>query len=158
MSVSVYQFTTSRFFLKNKKAVQYIQDLVNLINNSSNLVDNGGVYPEEYYIELVGGHNYGYILHGGDFMEVTYVLKHTAVYGFQKDVYENDEIQNEMNEGIDIFYEIQSNLKKNEYFFKETLTRDKYDYTYSILLYHENGQIIAKYSDDIKNDLTNEIV
>jgi len=152
MSVSIYQFTTSKFIL-NINSIEYITNLVDLIRDPKNLCDNGGNYPEDYYIDLVERNKNNFVLHGGDFKEVNYLLKHSAVHGYLDEEYIDEEMQNEMNEGIDIFREIQNNLKKNEYFFNDSLMKNKYEIRYSITLYHENGQIFTKTSNEIKNEM-----
>ena len=144
MGVSVSDYRTSKFTLKDQDAVNHIKHLVDLLKDEDN--HYGGYYFDDHYIEMFerGDDDLTFEITTGGYADSSPEIRYSAVY-------ETDEDDGE--DPIDLFREIQANLKEGTYFTSMCSEHDKsgmYFYTY---LYHADGRTEYMNSHDVMDEL-----
>jgi len=152
MSVLADRYTTSKFILKDDESEKYIKDLVNLLQDESNL--SSGYTFKDYYAKLI---NYGdkiYKFTAGGYADSGPELKYSAIHKSDNNLNQNDEDENfdEVN-SISLFDEIQKNIAKDTWFFVENHCIDHSYFSSYVSFYHQDGRVASRYSDESKKEI-----
>ena len=157
MSVTVDDYTTSKFILKDDAAVAYIQRLVDLLQDESAL--SSGYLSSDAYIDLIDYGDRAFKFVGRGFMDSGPELRYSAVNKVEEESEEGDEDEDYEDDydPIYLFSEIQANLAEGGWFFVENHASEKSYFSSRISLYHQNGK--AEYSDsyEIKKEMLKKL-
>lgn len=152
MTVSIDRYSTSKFILKDDKAVEYIKFLVELTNDNSNLV-TGKLNKEIGCSKLIHYKDRAYQYFGDGFINSSPELKNNSILS-SKDLKIDDKIdEDDYDNGISLFVEIQKNLEVDGWFFVDNHTISETTLSNSILFYHQDGRVFYYDSYGIKKDL-----
>ena len=144
MGVSVSDYKTSKFTLKNQEAVNYIKRLVDLLQDEDN--HYGGYYFDDHYINMyeTGGDDFTFKIATGGYADSSPELRRGSVYEGE-DEYDDDP--------IDLFTEIQNNLKEGTHYTSRCCENDKSGMYFYMYLYHADGRREFMSSNDMEDVL-----
>ena len=148
MGVSVSDYKTSKFTLKNQEAVDYIKRLVDLLQDEDN--HYGGYYFDDHYIDMyeTGDDDFTFKIATGGYADSSVELRYSAVHGLTEDDEEYCD-----DEPVDLFTEIQNNLKEGTYFTSRCCENDKSGMYFFMYLYHADGKREFMSSNDVEDVL-----
>jgi hypothetical protein len=142
MGVSASDYRTSEFTLKDQDAVNHIQHLVELLKDEEN--HYGGYYFDDHYIDMYEtGDDLTFKIRTGGYADSSPELRRSAVY----------EDEDDYGDPVDLFSEIQSNLKEGTYFTSMCCENDKSGMYFYMYLHHADGRNEYMSSNDVKNEL-----
>ncbi len=144
MGVSASDYRTSKFTLKDQDAVDHIQHLVELLKDEEN--HYGGYYFDDHFIDMYEtGDEFTFKIRTGGYADSSPELRRNAVYETDEDDYDD--------EPVDLFSEIQSNLKEGTYFTSMCCENDKSGMYFFMNLYHADGRSEYMSSSDVEREL-----
>ena len=148
MGVSSSDYRTSEFTLKDQDAVDHIKHLVELLEDEDN--HYGGYYFDDHFIDMyeTGSEDFTFKIRTGGYADSSAELRHSAVYG----VTEDDEEYCD-DEPVNLFDEIQKNLKEGTYFTSMCSEHDKSGMYFYMYLYHADGRREFMSSNDMEDIL-----
>jgi len=165
MGVQVDNYCTTSFILKDEKAVEYIKKLCELLSDESNLFN--GYLSSDAWCDM---HSYGkepnsfYIKTGG-YMDSGPELRASVVdrlFGEQgeKEEMEEDEeaIERDHEQGpVNLWDEIQKNLKEGTWFFVDGYSWDRSNAYTSVQFFHQDGRNKYVSNYDIKKKILQDM-
>ena len=160
MSVRVDNFHVPSFILKDAEAVEYIQRFCSLLRDSSNL--HTGYLSDTSYCALQSlKADFSFCLRTGGYIDAGPELRHYAVHGFDFNNYASVEEQDNKNDPLDLFFEIQRLSQENTWFFIDGVSWDEggdnnETYTY-VDFYHQDGRTRSISNFEIKRNFLKEL-
>ena len=155
MGVQIDNYCTTSFILRDQRAVDYIQRLCELLNDENNL--SSGYLIEGYCNMHPRSEENSFIIKTGGYADSGPDLSYTAVHGFDMDSYENEEEQNQFHDSVNLFYEIQKNLKEGTWFFVDGYSWDRAGAYTSVQFYHQDGRTKYVNNFDVKKEILKEM-
>ena len=144
MGVSSSDYRTSEFTLKDQDAVDHIKHLVELLEDEDN--HYGGYYFDDHFIDMyeTGSEDFTFKIRTGGYADSSPELRRSAVYEGE-DEYDDDP--------IDLFTEIQNNLKEGTHYTSRCCENDKSGMYFYMYLYHADGRREFMSSNDMEDVL-----
>lgn len=144
MGVSASDYRTSKFTLKDQDAVDHIHRLVELLKDEEN--HYGGYYFDDHFIDIYKtGDEFTFRIRTGGYADSSPELRRSAVYETDEDDCDD--------EPVDLFSEIQSNLKEGTYFTSMCCENDKSGMYFYMYLHHADGRNEYMNSSDVEKEL-----
>jgi len=153
MSCSIDRFATTKFILRDDAAVNYIKNLVALMQDENNLFN--GYQMSDFSAELIqcGERTFKFVADG--FADSGPELRHSSVYS--EPITFDAEYSDDNESPVFLFYEIQKNLAEGVWFFVENHTSEKSLLSSSISLYHQDGRVEGTSSYESKKSILTKL-
>lgn len=166
MGVQVDNYCTTSFVLKDEKAAEYIEKLCELLSDEYNL--HNGYLSSDAWCDM---HSYGkepnsFFIKTGGYMDSGPELRASVVDKLfreeeQELSEEEEELEREQDydkDPVNLWYEIQKNLKEGTWFFVDGYSWDRSNAYTSVQFFHQDGrneyvdnyQVKKKILEDLK--------
>lgn len=154
MGVSVEHFSTNAFTLKDQESVEFIQRLVYLLNDESNLVC--GYAASDFYAEMYdySGDGLTFKIHTGGYCDGGPQLKYGVVY--QDHNSDNDD-QYDYDNYIDLWDEIHARLKEKTYLVVKRHTSEKSGLYFGVVAYKQGGGSVHRNCYELEREMLKEL-
>lgn len=131
MSVQTDTFCTTSFILKDKEAVNYIENFCKLLMNEANL--HSGYLSDDAYCYMIKykDEENSFIINTSGYVDGGPELS-VSVLGQQSE--ETDSAP------LYLWDEIQKNLKKDTWFFVNSYSWDKFGFSLGVQFFHQDGR------------------
>jgi len=152
MGVEVGNYCTTSFILKDAESVEYIKKLCDLLTDETNL--SCGYLSDDAYCKFIsyGKEENSFFIKAGGFMDGSVDIRLSALDDRQGTEEEQLD-ENEDEESINLWSEVQKHLKEGAWFFVDEYSWGRSYATTSVSFYHQNGKTEYVSDYNIKKDI-----